>query len=49
MSYHTFSYNIPVYDDEGEEIGVFECAIQLGEHGYKTVEEVEEAIRNGEI
>ena len=49
MSYHTFSYNIPVYDDEGEEIGVFECAIQLGENGYKTVEEVEEAIRNGEI
>ncbi|WP_300446409.1 M56 family metallopeptidase [uncultured Oscillibacter sp.] len=48
-SYHTFYYNIPVYDDEGEEIGVFECAIQLGEHGYKTVEEVEEAIRNGEI
>ena len=41
-------FPIPVYDDDGNEIGVFEIGIQIG-NPFGTMAEAQEAVRNGEV
>lgn len=45
--FHTFWYEIPVYDVNGNQIGVFEKGIEIGNHPFSTMEEAAEAVRNG--
>lgn len=45
--FHTFRYDIPVYDVNGNQIGVFEKGIQIGNHPFSTIEEAAEAVANG--
>ena len=46
--FHMFRFPIPVYDDDGNEIGVFEIGIQIG-NPFGTMAEAQEAVRNGEV
>lgn len=45
--FHLFRFDIPVYDDDGKQIGVFERGIQIGNHPFSTMEEAREAVANG--
>lgn len=46
VGFHIFTYETPVYDDNGEQIGVFEKHIQLG-NTFSAMQEAQEAVKNG--